>query len=74
MPLPPQREPLRLMDRLNRQVNIQIRPIEVVRLRALDIENFGDLSIFELGVLEARKTRKSASSSRQEYPRYRLPK
>lgn len=42
------------MDRLNRQVNIQIRPIEVVRLRALDVEYFDNLSIFELGALGAR--------------------
>ena len=37
--LGPQRKPFRVAYRLNRQVNIKIRPIKMIRRRPQDVEN-----------------------------------
>ena len=45
-----QRKPFRMAYRLNRQVNIQIRPIQVVGARSKDVED-----LLNCGCLEPRK-------------------
>lgn len=42
-----EREAFRMLKRFNGQINVQVRPVEMMRLRKLDTEQLPDGNIFE---------------------------
>ena len=49
-----EREPLRMADRINRQVDVEIRPVKMMRLRTLDVCQLGNRRIPEPGEFRKR--------------------
>jgi len=49
-----ERKAFRVIERFNGQIDIKIRPVEMMRLRKLDMEQLSDGHIFEPGEMFER--------------------